>query len=772
MGLEYRTPGSVTAATGLVDDGDEDAAGPSVLKWRKRKRNIDTSPLSRHDSDSADSDTSSQSISTGDPSTISRSRLEILQNVFKHVHSLGVDSMCHDIITPAMLAGDDEMIEALLNNTGDDSSTAAMIKEQLLHLAVVHGRGSLVLLILESGADINSPPPGQSPALHQAVACHRRTHMVDLILGSNAAINATDSTGRTALGLAVSLGKDTVVAHLVNSGADVDLSQRPALPPLYEALLTGKNTGICRLLKSAGALTCSVDVCRLERVVREDWVSFSRTLVTHSNHGICKFIMLHKACELGKVDEVLSLLGDISFLTPTEGRKILSVALANKYVDIAKQLLSIDIAGLDDPIHDGKTALELCVSTGDASLVSMAMAKTKPSLYPLALLTAVHLENVAVTKLLLEAGTSQTDTLTQYPLTVAAQKGNDELVSLLLHHGGDPNYQNQHGIQPLEMAVEWGRDSTAETLVRAGALANPNLLAKAVQNRLIRLARCLLTHCSVDPNQMCPETGLSALQEESAKRDPNYDIIALLLRFGADIYQTCPWRTAAPSPLLGAIRERNTLLVKCLLDNHKCSRLRCRQQLPAVLGEADPLLLSDVHDSVLGHESRMCQQGGEMEEMDDMAAAVSMDMSCMGTGAASNTHASKMGHLSSNNPTHDGTNLHEPSAAAGGYAGHYGHHLHQHHHTMNMDHSHASPQQRQAHTAAPGASGVQDATVGGYGAFNTPHHPHDSAAGGHSHSDHQQQLSIDFRTMNAIYPYWNPVLLGIMPPGGRGAGQQ
>ncbi|KAJ2905913.1 ankyrin repeat-containing domain protein [Zalerion maritima] len=730
MGLEYRTPK-------VVSHNDSDVDDDETLDSSVQDDGLDGSCNSTpkpHDSLSPTSDQETDAESLGRsishiPSAldISLRRLEIIHNVFKQIKAISIDRTCRDILIPAMAAGDDELIRVILRGEITESTSGNPILENLLHLAVVHGRIALISLILEKGADVNSPPPGAASSLHQAVLHHRSTTMIDLLLKANASIDATDKTGRTALGLAVSLGKSGLVKSLASAGADVDYSLSPSLPPLYEAMLITKNTDIFQLLKSHGALTCTPETCRLDRMISEEWIPFSHVFLTHSCHGICKFNILHKACELGKVEDVSSLFSDLSFLTPPQARETLSLALANKYSDLAKSLITMDVGNLNETVSKGKSALELAVDIGDAGLVSLVMAKTKSSLYPLALLMAVHLQNFAVAKLLLDAGTSQTDTLLQYPLTVAAQNGNNDLVSLLLRHRADPNHQNQYGMRPLELAVDWGRDTTAEILIQAGAVPSANLLANAIRNRLVRLASHLLTHCSADPNQICPDTGLSPLQEEASKRDPNYDLVTLLLRFGADIYQTSPWQTTAPSPLLKAIRERNTLLVKTLLDNHKCNRLRCRRELPVVLREADPLLLSDVQDSTTGHDTRLWRPD-ELEDMDiDGRLDAHMDLDAHGhTGLDDNLGPS--GNADTQALHHNASHAHTQSLESSGFG-------HQHSH-----HGHYDPGQH--------------------------HNPMDPHASTHGHGHQSQNVApvIDFRTMTTIYPYWNPILLGVIPP--------
>lgn len=761
MGLEYRTPGLVTTPVAPEESDDDEAtcdalnSSPGVL--RTQRRNTLLSPPSHPESVSTESEEPcSSEKSSSNYTAIPEKRLEIIQNVFKHVRTLSIDSLCADILGPAMSVGDDELVLSLVQDTIGGHPASHSIRQQLLYLAIVHGRCNIVSLVLARGANINSPPMGQSPALHQAVSHHRHTRIVDLLLKANAEIDATDNMGRTALGLAVSLGKQGMVEHLIRSGADMNLSLQPALPPLYEALLLTKSTEIYRLLKARGALACAPDNCRLEQVIREEWIPFSRSLISHSGHGICKFQILRKACEDGKIDEVSSLLSDLSFLTPSEGRKILALALVNKYVDLAKVLISGNVGNVSETGYDGKSVLELSVEIGDTNLVSLIMAKTKSSLYPLALLMAVHLQNYTVAKLLLEAGTSQTDTLLQYPLTVAAQKGDNDMVSLLLRHGADANYQNQYGMRPLELAVDWGRDTTAEILIQGGAIPNANLLSTAVRNRLICLARHLLAHCSADPNQICPETGLSPLQEESSKRDPNYDLVALLLRFGGDIYQTSPWRTSSPPPLLRAIRERNTFLVKCLLDNHKCSRLRCRRELPAVLREADPLLLSDVRDNISAHESRLWQQD-DIDDIVDMNSTLDID-----------GHANPQTTTNLHNSTDSAQALHNQTTAT--YAQHFDTTTHLDHqidhpldhsalsHTLESTAAHAAHQKHPSTPQVSSHTAVSGGTAGGHAATSASQN-----GGNYSEFGDQDHHNIDFRTMTTIYPYWNPILLGVVP---------
>lgn len=120
-----------------------------------------------------------------------------------------------------------------------------------LHLAVDNGNKELAALLLEKGADVNATAFGSDTPLHVAL---RRTNssltMVQLLVNNGANVNAVREGGGTPLMQAVFGGNLEVVNLLLSKGADVNAKEMKGYTALMAASIEGNLAVVRALLKA------------------------------------------------------------------------------------------------------------------------------------------------------------------------------------------------------------------------------------------------------------------------------------------------------------------------------------------------------------------------------------------------------------------------------------------------------------------------------------------------------------------------------------------
>ena len=120
-----------------------------------------------------------------------------------------------------------------------------------LHLAVNNGNKEITALLLEQGADVNATAFGSDTPLHVAL---RRTNsslaMVQLLVNNGANVNTAREGGVTPLMLAVFGGNLEAVNLLLSKGADVNAKDMEGFTALMAASLEGNLAVVRALLKT------------------------------------------------------------------------------------------------------------------------------------------------------------------------------------------------------------------------------------------------------------------------------------------------------------------------------------------------------------------------------------------------------------------------------------------------------------------------------------------------------------------------------------------
>jgi len=144
----------------------------------------------------------------------------------------------------------------LLNSGADINVTDA--RDMSLLEEIIHSPGStdlegreLVELLLERGIDPHHGEDGKGTPLHKAVRRGRRG-ITEILIQAGANLNARDEHGRTPLHAAVESTQLELVVLLIEAGADVNPQDSRGNTPMYYASGSGINERIKETLRRHG----------------------------------------------------------------------------------------------------------------------------------------------------------------------------------------------------------------------------------------------------------------------------------------------------------------------------------------------------------------------------------------------------------------------------------------------------------------------------------------------------------------------------------------
>ena len=147
-----------------------------------------------------------------------------------------------EIIETIVDAGVDFKIE-------DDEQLSSL----LLLEAAFKGKGKLVSLILEHGADINTTNNVGKTALMLAAESGYKD-IVKYLIEMRAGIDLQDKQGYTALFIAVHAGNSEIVSLLINAGSDIQIKSNYGNTPLILAADAGHDEIVELLIDQGGAI--------------------------------------------------------------------------------------------------------------------------------------------------------------------------------------------------------------------------------------------------------------------------------------------------------------------------------------------------------------------------------------------------------------------------------------------------------------------------------------------------------------------------------------
>ncbi|CAF0855296.1 unnamed protein product, partial [Didymodactylos carnosus] len=294
-----------------------------------------------------------------------------------------------------------------------------------LTLACAGGHEELVLLLLQRGANIeHRDKKGFTPLILAATAGH--SSIVAILLDNGANIEAqSERTKDTALSLACSGGRQDVVEVLLKKAANREHRNVSDYTPLSLAA-SGGYVNIIKLLLSYGAEINSR---------------------TGSKLGISPLMLASMNGHVAAVKLLLDMGSDINAQIETNRNTALTLACFQGRAEVVSLLV------------DRKANIEHRAKTGLTPLMESASGGY-----------------VDVGRVLLERGADvnapPVPTSKDTALTIAADKGHNKFVELLLLYGATIDVRNKKGATPLWLACNGGHLEVVQLLV--SRFANPD----------------------------------------------------------------------------------------------------------------------------------------------------------------------------------------------------------------------------------------------------------------------------------------------------------
>ncbi|MBL1276335.1 MAG: ankyrin repeat domain-containing protein [Ectothiorhodospiraceae bacterium] len=383
---------------------------------------------------------------------------------------------------------------------------------------ISRGHYTIAQQLIDAGADVNQKSLSSkkiTPLIHAVVL--GRDKLLALLLDSGADIDAIDRMGKTALIHAVEKGRESIVEALLLRGANPLLKDGRGSDAARYAKKYGRHEGIAKLIESAGS-------------------AYSAKSARPGPAGGVSDLM--RAASQGEKVKVQQLIRTGAAVDEADNfnATALHYALESQHGAIANILITSGIS-VNSVDRDGRTPLLLAVKNGSSDVVAVLLQSG----------AKVNVE----------------DRYQNTPFLMAVRYGYQRIVALLL--SADVNESINKALYEV-----FSSPASAEDLVDVQRLILDSslvlkrdekdleiLLVKAVQKRHVLVVQFLLKH-GVDL-----EVDIKGLPLLIAAQDGAYNMVKLLAEHGANINAvTEDGRTA----LMFSVKSGNIRMVKYLLD--------------------------------------------------------------------------------------------------------------------------------------------------------------------------------------------------------------
>ncbi|CAH1397543.1 unnamed protein product [Nezara viridula] len=350
----------------------------------------------------------------------------------------------------AVRSNEEEMALFLLQR-GADLLTRTKSGNTLLHLAVIENSSVALSGLLRFGLEIQIENYQKIPPLFLAVELGYNS-LIELLYQSGAYIDSYTSSGNTLLHVAVNRGSLVAARNLIKHGASIDLKNSEELTPLYLAAKVGNpdliwfllNKGASRHESGSGDSLLHIAARRGDTAAIESLVNLCIPVDELNQKGVTPLYAAAAAGNRAAMELLLAKGADL-YITLRNGQRLLQVAAVEGNVAAIESLLNV---GLYVDVKDSDMLTELC--------------------------RAVQNDNIASAAMLIERGanasftTSVGDTL----LHIAAVSGSYGSIHLLVQHGLDIDAENDQNETPLYLAAKNANLKTANLLITLGANRN------------------------------------------------------------------------------------------------------------------------------------------------------------------------------------------------------------------------------------------------------------------------------------------------------------
>lgn len=399
-------------------------------------------------------------------------------------------------VTPLVAAsmnGHTGVVRALLNDgatrsggggSGWDDAALALP----LSVAVAHGHAAVVSLLIEHGADANTPSDdtgdndtiGDGGALPVTVAAvNGHVDVVKVLLREDVAVEWTDDeAARVIVFAAVESGLEHIVAEYLDQGGDPDARNRDSVSLLHIACATG-HAAVVTVLLARGAAVDLLDVAGgvtpLMIAAQDGDVEIVATLLDHGaspnvvepSQGVTPLLI---AAQNGHADIVELLLGHgaDALAQRGDGSGPLVLAASHGHTDVVDALLRVRAETAASEMQEDKNDKRAeARASGGAGVTASGDSLES------ALAFAAQAGHTAIAKALLASGTDATATTPDgaMPLAAAAQSGHVAMLHLLLEHNNGDVSTDAKGLALL-VAAQCGHLDAVVALLECGARAD------------------------------------------------------------------------------------------------------------------------------------------------------------------------------------------------------------------------------------------------------------------------------------------------------------
>lgn len=408
--------------------------------------------------------------------------------------------------------------------------------------AAERGDPAQVRTLLRSGADPEARSEYSATSLHHAEAADD-PESVMLLVEHGANVNARDRSGRTAMQRSAIRGDVQMVLTFLELGVDVENADITGRTAMVSAA-AGGHPEVVEVLLKAGASTQPFDrkgMTALHMAAANRHEKVVEVLLKHganprppSHHGLTPAIVaLRRHSGASPFNRFLPSGVEIPDTTfGRDGRPGLSRIL---------RLLARYGADLESRGPGGHSVLQLCVGQVDGATIDELRRHGARDSPTADLILAIWLARTGEARAALERGAA-VDGQTVWgesALWMAACLRRPEIAELLLRRHANPNLGHGGGSTPLVIAAGRGDEAMVSLLLRYGALVNitrpspierlHSPLLAAITRRHARVARRLL-EAGADVNQS-DWSGFTPLMTAAAQGD--VEIVGLLLEAGA-----------------------------------------------------------------------------------------------------------------------------------------------------------------------------------------------------------------------------------------------
>ncbi|CCX12222.1 Similar to Ankyrin-3; acc. no. Q12955 [Pyronema omphalodes CBS 100304] len=158
----------------------------------------------------------------------------------------------------AVFLGHTIALNNLLGAENANASPPSKNKQTPLHVALDYGRGSIALLLISRGANVNATDFRGKTPLHLALSTARNDDMAKFLIENGENVNVSDRFGVTALHFAAKLQIKSMVQILLENNASPNVMDNYGRTPLHIAVIL-RNSDVMRILIDNKADVCAVD---------------------------------------------------------------------------------------------------------------------------------------------------------------------------------------------------------------------------------------------------------------------------------------------------------------------------------------------------------------------------------------------------------------------------------------------------------------------------------------------------------------------------------